>query len=155
MDELFPVENCQKCGAGRPKIEIQHQACGNCQNLEALREDARNAKANEEAQKKAIESGQEQLKSLPKLDKPATSLYDNEVGVWWFGIDLKNEKADPISLMLILDQAKPGLLQVLGDWRIRQAKKDSLVIKTKDSVVGLIDSISNAGQKVKKIFTKA
>lgn len=142
----FITAVCTTCGAHRPKVEIDHRACLNCQNLDQMKAAIDNQAAAEEAAKKAEAEGKETLKNLPDLDKPASSLYDNERGVWWLGIDLKKRQADaPVAMMIDLDQAKMHLLAALMDWQRREQAKAKLIIRAQDSVKVTVQEIMRKG----------
>ena len=146
------IVKCEKCGADRPDEEIKNKSCANCQDIESRKNFAANSEKLAEEQKKMEEEAKEKYKSLPDLDKLNTWLYDNEVGVYWFGINLKHKDCEPITLMLEIDKAKLGLLQVFADWKMKQTKKDSLLIKSKESVGGMMDRLSKAGKAVSNLL---
>lgn len=147
--DKFPSEECKKCGARRPKVEIQHKACANCQDMEA-----RNAafKTEEElkAEQEAAQAKTEAtLKNLPDLDNVASSLYDNERGVWWLGVNLKEQTANEVSLPALMDQAKPALLNALMDWRAREKRKSRILVRATASVESALQSAKDKAALLK------
>lgn len=158
LDTDVEAEACQKCGATRPQPELRsEQGCANCSNLKLINDSIKNEKANREKQEAELKQLNADLKNLPDLDKPATSLYDNERGVWWFGINLKQPEANPISLLFIADQAKQQMLAAFGDWKAREEKRSRLTIgvrqSVKESITDILKTANKVSDKVKEIFT--
>jgi hypothetical protein len=141
----IPMRVCTKCGATRPQVEVDHKACANCADLESRREILKNQDAMKKAQEAELSKLQETLKVLPLLDKPMSSLYDNERGVVWLGIDLKSDKNDPVSLMLAIDQAKVHILLYLADWKKRKSK----IVVVKEAIGGMM---SRLGEQAKGVL---
>lgn len=55
---------------------------------------------------------QKQEICLPSLEKGATSFYDDGSGSFWIGIPLR--RMDPFNAVLVLDNAKLGLVQAFA-----------------------------------------
>lgn len=75
---------------------------------------------------------------FPPLDNLGSHFYDNEAGTFWVGLNLR---ADPMALPFVLDGAKLPLMQALIDFRARQAQKQSLITRVKDTAVGMKEGL--------------
>lgn len=145
-DTEIEATSCAMCGAVRPLAEVMSETgCANCANLKQISDALKNQERQEADNKKLTED----LKNLPDLDKPATSMYDNERGVAWFGLNLKDSKLDPINLMLIMDNAKVTMLSYFGDWKAREQRRKNLVI----GIPGAVKSMAN-GIQIKAVEVK-
>src|SRR5258707_6743428 len=111
LDTDLEANSCSSCGAVRPDFEFKSdQGCANCANLKLMAQKVKEAKEQQANSKADGEKLTETLKNLPELDKFISLLYDNERGVSWIGINLKEPKYDPLALVLNMDQLKGGLL---------------------------------------------
>lgn len=73
---------------------------------------------------------------FPPIDKLGSHFYDNEAGTFWLGLKLDN---DPTILSAVVDAAKLPMLNALGDFLLRQARKAELMGKPKQG--GMIDRL--------------
>lgn len=73
---------------------------------------------------------------FPPIDKLGSHFYDNEAGTFWVGIPLNN---DPLVLVAVLDAQKLPMLNALGDFMVRQARRAELMGKPKQG--GVVDRL--------------
>lgn len=152
------AENCQKCGATRPQPELRSEmGCANCANLKQINDAIKNEKANREKIDAETKKMNEDLKNLPDLDKTASSLYDNERGVFWLGLNFKEPQANPLGLVFIMDNAKNTMLAYFMQWKAEEEKRSRLTIgvrqNVKESIADIIKTAGKVSDKVKEIFT--
>lgn len=90
--------------------------------------------------KEKVAEAEDRMKDVkfPTLDSLASHFYDNEAGTFWVGLNLR---ADPIALPLFLDAAKLALLQSSLDFRAREARKQSLIARVKESGADLKEGL--------------
>lgn len=141
----FTTAVCSTCGAHRPKEEIDHRNCQNCANLDQIKAQFEHQSTAAADNKAASDRLTETLKNLPDLDKPASSLYDNERGVWWFGVNLREKEIDLVGLLLTVDQSKAALIAAFLDWKRREAVKAKIILPRMQATVN--DVFKSAREK--------
>lgn len=93
---------------------------------------------------------------FPPLDNIGSHFYDNEAGTFWVGLNLRG---DPLAMPLVLDAAKLPMVQAMIDFRGREAKRQSLITRVKESVGGMKESLEQmmgrvSGGKQKSILSR-
>jgi hypothetical protein len=75
---------------------------------------------------------------FPPLDNLGSHFYDNEAGTFWVGLNLRN---DPVILAFTMDGAKLPMVQASMDFRGREARRQSLISRVKETAVGMKEGL--------------